>query len=272
MATDFGPRDRQERNPATQVDFLLRWQKQIFTPATDEEIDQYRKDYEHWSERSEKALRDFHLAKQKDEHQPVFKFQVANSGTRPAADALVTIVAKGRIAIMPPRRTDDDDDGDNDEGADFLSAELPKPPSPPRGRWKSAYEAFLGTFDALGSFGNRRLESGVIADYLRGPILPRPRDHNSFYYKPDKPDRPVSEFSLECKQWRHGVEPEIFAGVILFAKDVQEVDSAIECRVHAVNVSNIASMLVPVRITVEHVDAYPIAKEAVERLSVLRAA
>jgi hypothetical protein len=97
--------------------------------------------------------------------------------------------------------------------------------------------------------------------------LPTPRDPNAFYYKPDRPNAPVAEFSLECRQWRHGVEPAVFAGQISVGSDAEMISGALECHIYAGNASQPAVKLVPVQITVKHVKAFATAKELVERLA-----
>ena len=61
---------------------------------------------------------------------------------------------------------------------------------------------------------------------------------------------PVAEFSVECKQWRHGVQPELFESQISFDRAADTVSGALECRVHAENASEQASKIVPVQINV----------------------
>jgi hypothetical protein len=77
----------------------------------------------------------------------------------------------------------------------------------------------------------------------------------------------VAEFSLECRQWRHGVEPAVFAGQISVGSDAEMISGALECHIYAGNASQPAVKLVPVQITVKHVKAFATAKELVERLA-----
>jgi hypothetical protein len=102
---------------------------------------------------------------------------------------------------------------------------------------------------------------------LRVPLMPDlRRDPNAFYYKPHRPEIPGAEFSLECEQWRHGVEPERFEGEIHFDADKEESAGALECRIHAENLSDPAMMIVPVRINVRRVRSYDMAKDRVDFL------
>ena len=77
--------------------------RRVFRPATHEEIEQYRdEDYPRWLERCEETLRAYHRTLQAETSVLGFAFLAENSGTRPAADALVTIEARGGFEITPP--------------------------------------------------------------------------------------------------------------------------------------------------------------------------
>ena len=267
IVTDFGPRERIERQGiAEMVSFFA---KGIFTPATDEEIERYRKDYAIWLERCEELLRNLHIALQKGEAPLLFAFQTSNDGTRPAADALVTIIAKGKFAIKAPSsRHDDDDEDSEDDKVEDTTAELPSPPSPPRGTWttpsslRTGLDAFLSSGFATPISPD---DDHIFPDHSLH--LETPRDPNAFYYKPERPEQPVTEFSLECKQWRHGVEPMHFEGQIFFGSDAETIAGSLECRIHAGNAADIVAKLVPIRIQVKHAKAYSIGQELVERVA-----
>ncbi len=115
--------------------------------------------------------------------------------------------------------------------------------------------------EGLGPFGR---EAPSLRDFHM-PVLPKRRDPNEFYYK-DKPRFPEAQFSLECAQWRHGVEPESFSGEIHYDFEEERIVGALECRIHAENLSNVVSMVVPIRIKVTHTSSYEVAKELVDFL------
>ena len=118
LESDFGPREPAERAPKqrTGVNVLDEITKELFTPATDEEIEEYRdKTYPEWLERCEQILRYHHWALQEQAPLLQFSFLAANVGTRPATDALVTIEARGNLQIQPPSTAaDEDQDSDRD--------------------------------------------------------------------------------------------------------------------------------------------------------------
>jgi hypothetical protein len=251
VATDFGQREPAEREAHGMRGFMGG--KEVFTPASDKEIETYRKDYAKWFKNCEAVLRDLHGAMQSRDEPPTFVFAATNCGTRPASDALVIIKAKGRFEIMP-------------EGKKKHPVELPRPLSVPRGTWNSIMGAQWAAFQR--AFGHAEVLSPR-NDLLRGilpPNVPKPRDPNAFYYKPDRPSLPGPECALECKQWRHGLEAETFVGQIHLVDKAEEISGALECSVHAGNLSGAARKLIPVRIKVTHVKTNDVAEKLINQL------
>ncbi len=274
IATDFGARERSERGGRFGSLALAMNVKEVFIPATDKEIGEYRAKYASWLEECEARLRSLHDALQRTEQPPFFAFRASNDGTRPAEDALVEIVAKGQFSIAPPpyhRDDEKDDDEIEDEQKDEGEVKLPDPPDAPRGSWKvEHYSSVFGNLEVLRSlsaFATPVEVRSPFRDLLRRQFnLPTPRDPNEFYHKPERPEEPVGEFSLACRQWRHGVEPVDFVGQVFFAGDAETISGALECRIHAANASEVQVKLVPIEIRATHVKAAMAAKELVERL------
>ena len=104
MATEFGSQEPGERD--THMRTALRgFANQVFVPATNEEISSYKnKKYPEWIEGCKEILCDYHNLLERRARPPTFIFSITNDGTRPAKDALITIEAKGRFEIMPPRK------------------------------------------------------------------------------------------------------------------------------------------------------------------------
>ena len=125
---------------------------------------------------------------------------------------------------------------------------LPPPPKPPQ------EELILNGF---------RYPDSIFPDHQ--PILPshlpsysskveNRRDPNGFYYKPERSETPVESFCLECEQWRHGTDAEYFVGDIFVDPNLNKISGALECVIHAENLSNPVKKVVPVKITVEKVN------------------
>ena len=252
-------------------------------PATDEEIAKYRDGaYPQWLERCEEVLSNYHRTLQRQEPMPGFVFLAENRGTRPAADALITIEAQGNFQIKPPAWDEDDEDDSGDKGEHLQkkrAALLPNPPSAPRGSWQTTIgehaKSLSSIVEALnlslpgitGEQFNYRNPLGVNPPLLHTPYLQQPRDPNAFYYKPDRPPMPQDTFCLKCDQWRHENGGEGFEGEIYFPADADTVEGSLVCRIQAGNLSKSVSKQIPVRITTAHVSTFDRAHALVETLS-----
>ena len=227
--------------------------KEIFTPATDDEIASYKDEaYPKWFESCERTLRGLHQFLEVEDGVPTFRFAVTNDGARPAKDALFTIEAKGDFAIMAPKRNDDAKEVKSKPIA------LPSPPAPLQGKWRLKPFADMLQSAIPAAMGVRaRLVTPDIAGAISGlRDFDRRRDPNGLYWKPHRPTEPVSSLNLECEQWRHGVEQELFDGQIYFGTERDFIAGALECRIHAENLTDIALIRVPVRIQIRQADAY----------------
>jgi hypothetical protein len=285
LVTDFGPRECQER--LTHGPMRIMGAKEVFTPATEKEIDEYHKKRKEWLNQCDAKLRNLHDELEAREGPLAFAFRASNDGTRPASDALVTLRAKGQFKITPPpcRPSDDGDDDDDDDDEQpgdqaHQPVTLPSPPAVPRGSWATLYASQLtefgvlasqlSAFDRLKEFHETfKLATAVpiLDDHMLRGISPlKPRDPNGFYYKPDRPSSPRQEFSVECQQWRHGMEPEVFVGQIYLDSDAGETSGALECHVHAGNLSQSVAKLVPVRIRICRRTVLEIAEVMIEGL------
>ena len=280
LATDFGSREPAERPAPPTVANRLFATRQIFTPATDEEIAKYRdEDYPRWLDRCEETLRAHHRTLQAETPVLEFAFLAENSGTRPAAAALVTIEARGGFEIRPPPfdDTDEDREAEDDASASLESGALRPPPVAPRGRWKNTVGGqpgdMLRTLDLFGrSLQDISGSAYPDPDILSRPLAfsslnrPDPRDPNAFYYKPGRPAEPQASFSLECAQWRYDNEAEPFIGEIHVPTDRDAAEGLLVCRIQAANLSKSVSCRIPVRIAIAHVSASASARGMVEAL------
>ncbi len=267
LETDFGPKEPEERDAPQTGGIRIPGMKQVFTPATDDEIAKYRDEaYPQWLERCEEVLRDHHRTLRQEEPVLEFMFLAENRGTRPATDALVTIEARGNFQIKPPpyKNRDDQQVDEVDDSDKHQASGLPRPPAAPCGQRRTSiggrsHDHPLHALDVL----NRSLR-GVpgMMDYgssvldparFRAPIIqPKARDPNSFFYKPDRPMMPQDAFSIECDQWRHENGEEPFVGEIHVPTDQDQVDGALVCRIQAGNLSKPESKLIPLRIAIQH--------------------
>jgi hypothetical protein len=263
LATDFGPRE-----PVEEMRPLFGSTKvpHMFTPASDKEIAEYREKYAKWLERCEAKLETFHELLEHREGVPIFKFGVINDGTRPGKDVLITIEAKGDFLTRPPPYRG----RDNKENTVSESMAMPAPPPTPHGTWRPesgrlGAHAFGAPYqDALRSMmGNREFEVPRMPHMSSLLPIDDRRDPNGFYYKPNRPSVPVGEFELECAQWRHAIDSEFFIGEIHIEMAEGQATGALECRIHAENLTDILVKRIPVTIEVVPTSAYEFAKNKV---------
>jgi hypothetical protein len=93
-------------------------------------------------------------------------------------------------------------------------------------------------------------------------LVPDPHDPERFYY--DWPrGRPVKKGALTCDLWRHQMEDEIFEFEVLFTKE-NEARGAVECTVHADNLTKPEQAKVIVGRVLEPLSMVDLAKSMVE--------
>ncbi|MCB9959712.1 MAG: hypothetical protein H6843_14035 [Rhodospirillaceae bacterium] len=273
--TDFGPREPAERDAPPVGGLRVSGMKQIFTPATDEEIAEYLgESYPNWLTKCEEILRNHHWTLQKEETVLAFVFLAENNGTRPATDALITIEAQSQFEVRPPpSKRRDEQQSDDDDGPRM--PELPRPPAVPHGRWRSSVgsqstglyttmlQRSLRGMPGFAGFGSSVFDERV----LQPPIIPPLHDPNAFYYSSGRSGVPQESFALECDQWRHEDGEEPFVGEICVPAGQQEAKGALICRIQASNLSRAVSLKIPVHIAIEHVRAFDDAEKMVEALT-----
>lgn len=277
VETKFGSSEPAERPAQVGGRSFSAWLEE-FVPATQEEIERYRDEtYPKWLEACRDILQALHRKFQQALLPLQVDFHAENIGTRPAVDALVTITGKGGLLVRPPTENTEESNG-NKASKQNSPIRIPSPPVAPNGRWRSKNLSAerltenLLMLDRLSSgflgpsgFGRSLFEVPEVM--LPSPLLRTPsRDSNAFYYKPHQPLKPQEQFSLECDQWRHGDDEEVFSVQLGWRGDADKVSGALEFRVHASNLSDPISLLLPVRIEICRVSAALGAKDLIDSL------
>lgn len=243
IATEF---NRQPPKPTLGLTAAVFGEQRYFEPVSEEAIAKYRDhEYPKWMRDCRETLSDIHETLRLREGQPYFRFDVANEGTRPGNHALVTIRAKGNFKICPPPYEEEDADGQTEPS-------IPSAPTPPRGRWRTTPTSFSRM---LG------LKTPGVSHSFDYPTLPvasllpeeQRRDPNGFFYKPRRITEPSDTFSLECEQWRHGTGREPFEGFIFLPEGVTTATGALECEIHAENLSKPVIKKIPVKVEIQNV-------------------
>lgn len=245
---------------------LFGEEREVFTPASAEEIEDYKRRYSKWKEDCQSYLQDIHKTLNERLDYPTITTRISNIGSRPAIDALVELEAKGPIRVVRPPRRDDDEDAD--EPMSVETPKFPHPPTAPRGRRKrikpTSPFSFPGASEALASL------SAAQRYFDTAPALhrfPTSRDPNGFYWKDGTQGVPLQYLSLECAQWRHAREPEDFTTGIRFSREVGVHSGGLMVTVHAANLTNPTSKTFPVRVTVAEVSPCAEVEGLIEELS-----
>lgn len=261
---DFRPRETAERtSPRTLIGTM--YGGEVFTPATAEEISAYQNElYPEWLSVCETKLRRLHDLLNGRSNLMLFHFSIVNNGARPGRDVLVTVRALGDFQLFPLS------DAVSEDSEDGGLIELPPPPKPPKGKWQPRVLANLPNISwpsphMLGVLRSRQQRS--LVDSLSGyRVAPKRRDPNALYWKPSRPTTAGKTLQLECEQWRHAADAKGVGGEIVFPDDVKEVRGALECEIHAENLSSPAALRVPVRLEVQPGNAYDEAERMMARL------
>lgn len=258
-ATYFGPPERPQPQSIGSMGGLLS-SMYSFVSASEDDIENYRETaYPQWVEKCENTLRQLANSADIAVGPIVLRFAVQNNGSRPGKDVLVSISAHGNFMIRP-LQLEHDGDGLKDSSAGLS---LPLPPEPPKERWKTTLEMLSASAEGLDALTRFPGPEAVLPE----TIAPR-RDPNALYYKPDRPEGPVRSYCLECEQWRHGLEAEVFESEMCLISSDREISGAIECLIHAGNLSMPVRKVIPVRGTITRVSVRATAESLIARLRV----
>jgi len=201
------------------------------------------KAYREWIESCQDVFRNLHLAVQAQSPRLIFTFGVANIGTRPASDALITIAPHGPFRMSIPAKHDDKfDELDLQHGL-----KLPSPPERLGSLQFSSYPSYLAS--PLSTIDNR---ANRIPD--------------AFYYKNGRSISPSESIVLECRQWRHGSQEELFQFALQVTSGESEVSGAVSCVIEAGNLRDPERLTVPVRLSVRPVSLVDHARKLVRNL------
>ena len=271
QATDFGSREPAERQ-APRVAASVLGAREVYIPASDEAIADYTNQrYPKWLSECEDIFGKLHITLQQDNQLPILSFVANNCGSRPARDVLLEIEAKGDVKVCVPAENEEQEVGKKV----VVSLRLPSRPRPPHGRWKFTSPSLNLIGEGIPSIARALSREWQFPSLISRPelVLPpssldRRRDPNAFYYKPRRPRDPVESLSLECEQWRHGIEDQYFDVQVPFDPSQDRIEGAVECSIHAENLSAPQRLVIPIRVVVKRVEARTYANQLIENLQV----
>lgn len=273
LETDFGPEEPPVRaSPSPAGAFF----EETWSPAKAEDIAAYRDTrYPEWLTKCQYEPRHLHYKLEAQQTTPRILFEAINTGSRPANQVRIDIVAKGDVAVKPPPYKDDEDDADEDAPTKAIA--LPRPPEPPYGRWERKPMQVSGALGALDLAHSLRRQLDPLGIHGFNPggafaqprafaepfvppmthLAPRDRDPEGYYYKGGRPREPGRDFALSCALWRHARDAEGFEVELHVLGDVPGAFNGIVTMiVHADNLDTPAEKPVPVTITIANADIY----------------
>ena len=263
IVTDFEPSKPPDRGALSSVAAGLSLSNEfVYTPDSEKAIAKYRdQEYPYWINSCKNVLSNLHETLQHKTEPPSFCFVATNEGTRPGRDTLVDITARGNFKICPLRM---------EEVERYTEPSLQSPPKPPRVQWMDRPLIHRPLIDIATNSITPIAPLKDLSTYhrLMSPIAGRhfQGDPNTFYYKPEKPTMPVESFSLECKQWRHGIGDKDFRGQISLDGDTNQICGAVEFQIHAENLSSPVKKVLPIRISIKRVSTKDYAQVLIEDL------
>lgn len=260
QATEFGSTESQERPIAAGAlsEALLGRFKEVFTPASSNQIEAYRSAYRDWAVECKELLRSYHETLNNQVKWPLLIARIVNCGARPAEDALVVIETLGSPKLLRPL--------DTEQERSDAPFRLQPPPGAPTGSWnKVRMSAGLNDLGGrLGALSPHVYQPAPIHSNLFRP--PEPPDPNAFYWKDAYSRFPTDKFELTCTQWRHAVEPEDFRQFVICPLKPGTYAGQVTVTVHAANLTTPAKVQLPVEFFIEQVSCSELAAGLVEAL------
>ncbi|MGQ0599020.1 PIN domain-containing protein [Aquabacterium sp.] len=248
LETDFGPTEPQERSVNSNamsglaLPNFYSTAKEVFLPATAEEIEQYEDSYVAWTHECEAMLGELSDVLNARLSWPELTVRIRNTGSRPAEDALVTFELNGKFWMTPLRHDVDADSSASPK----LEPKLPHPPTPPKGRWKRVERYGLSPL----AQAIRGSTTWLRDDLLHTPIFrsPVPHDPNAFYFKVGEVGMPSKATSFTCDPWRHARTSEDFKMSICSSVMAGTHTGCLQVSVHAANLTEPEILNVPLQL------------------------
>ncbi len=213
---------------------------EVYVPATEKEISDYKTAYAKWLQECEELLKNLHFHLAVNTAWPRVVVEIQNAGTKSANEALVTIVARGDFSIQPLKRASADDEV-------IKSPRLCPAPKAPKGEWRNKFAHLVHAFATPSAF-NMSPSSFVV------PRMPKAPEADKFYYKEFRPASPVKQYSLECSLWRHQSDAELFELTLRPKLTPAEISGVVEINVLATNLSSAFTQRLPVKVNVQQGD------------------
>jgi rRNA-processing protein FCF1 len=249
MDTVISQADRLNEHPAANM--ILRgsyFSTGTWHLPTQKEIHSYHKNYAQWKEKIISTLDSLHKTIKNETTRFKVKFSLENNGTAPAEDVNIKIFTSGNMLILP------EDEERTVIPFGTLPINWPLPPSQPKKEFldNSPQEVRPSLFGA-----------NYIPPYF--PSLPLEKKIDTFYWEPEKPKIPVSEWELSCREFRHKIAKENFDLDILIPESGLDNELYIEISVYSRQLASPLVKTIPVKPIKVKGDFYQRVSKSVER-------
>jgi hypothetical protein len=215
---------------------------------TNDQISRYQKEYKEWIDKARKRFEQLGPLLNVRHRLRKLKVSLANTSSRPADEVLLELKVHGNVTLLA---SVGDDVPDLIAQAEKLPVEvtLPQPPTPPRGEY--LYEAIAR--NAQYGLSHVDLASQLrsyIPDYsgIRSSFAKRDRHE---FCRREGDDKPVTEASFTCEEFRHQRAPEVFSLWIVVPIQSEIAKARLHVRTSARNMAAPIDLYVPIDIQSE---------------------
>jgi hypothetical protein len=224
---------------------------------TPDQIKQYQKEYKEWIEKARKPFEQFGSFLNIRHRLRKLEVSLSNRSSRPADEVLVEIKVHGNVTLLA---SVGDDVPDLIAQAEELPLEvvLSQPPTPPKGEY--LYERLarnaqfgLGPVDIAS-----QLRTYMTPDYSGIRTSFAKRDRHKFYRR-EEDDKPVTEASFTCEEFRHQRVPEVFSLWLIVPIQSENAKARLHIQASAHNMMTPVDLYVPIDVHPESRSTYEIA-------------
>ncbi len=229
-----------------------------YISPTEDEMREYReKIYPKWIHDLKEFFSTLHEKLEYAYQHAIFYFILENSGNVPAENLIIEFNCEG--GLMFGISMSAEQEGELKKKHEI---KLPKPPSRPQGRWDqrlNALDALRGRISPMDHYIRNNNLASLLVNHSK------PRDRNSFYWKPHEPSTISKTWAFECQEFRHQVDSEVFKmPILVLEKNITK--GAVKCVVTAKNLPKPVQLIIPIKAEYIKGDTYQEADRLLDNL------
>ncbi len=212
-----------------------------YKAPTEEEIKFYTEtEYPIWLEGVETKLKKIPKQLSLSHKYIDIRFELVNNGAVPAENLVVEFESVGGFVFMQTEQKEDILGKTNHE--------IPKPPSPPEGKWITKRSPIMDMLNGPGSsLSAIRSVDTHFPELHDLHIHNKNRDRHRFYWKQGKQKVFSNKWIFECEEFRHKVEREVFE-LTIYVPSEEITNGGINCLVTAKNLPVPYEKFIPISV------------------------